>query len=215
MKKIIYDHIPFFLCYFIFLGSALVLQIVYSKSELFLWINGHDHPAFDRFFSFYTNVGDGITFTFIILICLFVKYRYAIIGAVAFLLSSQVTQFFKRVIFSDEPRPKRFFEGTDSVHFIEGINNHMTMSFPSGHTTTAFAIATFLTLISKNKSLGIIYFTLALLAGYSRVYVAQHFFADVVTGSVIGVFMTLITYYFIENSSLGKKNWMDKSLIKR
>ncbi len=96
---------------------------------------------------------------------------------------------------------------------LDGIQVHSMMSFPSGHSTTAFAIALFLTLTVKNKYWSPVFLLLAILAGYSRLYVAQHFFADVVMGSVIGVFVGLITYVLLERSALAGKPWMNKKLF--
>jgi membrane-associated phospholipid phosphatase len=68
-------------------------------------------------------------------------------------------------------------------------------SFPSGHTTSAFALATTIAIISKDKKIGLFCFILAALTGYSRIYLGQHFLEDVGFGSLLGVGTTCI--YFI------------------
>lgn len=214
MLATIKQHKVFFFLYFIFLLITLFLQMNYSKQELFLWVNGHHTPLSDCFFYYYTDFGDGITFLVIAAICLFIRYKYSVYALLIYLTTSQVTQFFKRVVFSDEPRPKKFFEATgEQLHMLDGIQVHSMMSFPSGHSTTAFAIALFLTLTVKNKYWSPVFLLLAIMAGYSRLYVAQHFFADVVMGSVIGVFVGLITYVLLERSALANKPWMNKKLF--
>jgi len=39
-----------------------------------------------------------------------------------------------------------------------------------------------------------LFFIVALLVGYSRMYVAAHFFADVYVGSIVGVVITTLCY---------------------
>lgn len=57
-------------------------------------------------------------------------------------------------------------------------------SFPSGHTTIAFACATVLT--SFEPRLGALLFLLAGAIGLSRVYVGVHYPLDVLGGAVLG-----------------------------
>ena len=107
-------------------------------------------------------------------------------------------------------RPKKFFEGIHDLYFVPGVDNYLYNSFPSGHSTCAFALYFALSLILDNKIIKSICFTIALLVAYSRVYLSQHFFEDVYAGSLIGVVTTIIIFYL-----LGKINkaWMEKSLV--
>jgi membrane-associated phospholipid phosphatase len=59
-----------------------------------------------------------------------------------------------------------------------------------------------------------VWFCLALVASYSRVYLSQHFFGDIYAGSVIGVGSTLALYYWMD--TLLRKNareWHNKGLL--
>jgi len=58
-------------------------------------------------------------------------------------------------------------------------------SFPSGHTTIAFASATVLTFLQPR--LGPALFLLAAAIGFSRIYVGVHYPLDVLGGAVLGV----------------------------
>lgn len=63
-------------------------------------------------------------------------------------------------------------------------------SFPSGHTTTAFAIASVLAQGYKDKIwIGISSYTLASLVGISRVYEGDHWASDVIAGAALGTFI--------------------------
>jgi undecaprenyl-diphosphatase len=58
-------------------------------------------------------------------------------------------------------------------------------SFPSGHTMTAFAIATSLSLFYPSLTAGL--FFCAVSIGISRILLGMHFLSDVIAGAAIGV----------------------------
>jgi undecaprenyl-diphosphatase len=57
-------------------------------------------------------------------------------------------------------------------------------SFPSDHATFAFAVAVSVALVFRR--VGIVALVMAVLIGFSRIYVGEHYFSDVVVGSSIG-----------------------------
>jgi len=59
-----------------------------------------------------------------------------------------------------------------------------TSSFPSGHATSAFTAAG---LLSDQDRLKPVYYTIAVLVAWSRVYVKIHHASDVVAGIVVGI----------------------------
>lgn len=63
-------------------------------------------------------------------------------------------------------------------------------SFPSGHATTAFAVATALTLLFGRRIMPLAY-AMAVLVAVSRVIVGAHFVSDVVAGAMFGTAFTL------------------------
>lgn len=181
-----------------------------TKIELHLSFNSFHSPFFDVFFYYVTYLGDGVMVLLTVIILCTIKYRYAVIVGVSNFIASVITQILKQTVFAEMLRPKKFFEGIHDLYFIPGVENYFHNSFPSGHSTTAFSLYFALALIIKNKTLQLSLFFIALIVGFSRVYISQHFFEDVYAGSLIGIVITLIVYYFIQ-----KKNstWMDKSLI--
>jgi undecaprenyl-diphosphatase len=59
-----------------------------------------------------------------------------------------------------------------------------TSSFPSGHATSAFTAAA---LLSDRDRLKPVYYTIAVLVAWSRVYVRIHHASDVVAGIIVGI----------------------------
>jgi undecaprenyl-diphosphatase len=67
-------------------------------------------------------------------------------------------------------------------------------SFPSGHTSAAFATATALTLSTKKWYVGVPAFTYAGFVGYSRMRLGAHYASDVLAGIIVGVGTSLLTW---------------------
>ncbi len=80
------------------------------------------------------------------------------------------------------------------------ITNPNDNSFPSGHTTSAFALATAVFIV--NRKLGILMFVLALFVGLGRVLSNVHYPVDILGGAVLGVFTPL----FLEEFFLIKRD---------
>ena len=83
---------------------------------------------------------------------------------------------------------KEIFERQRPMAVLENVRvlgmKFYTLSFPSGHTTVAFAFATILAF--KIPKIRIPVFVIAVLIGFSRVYIGAHFPSDVVAGMVLG-----------------------------
>lgn len=209
----------FLILYGIFLLAGGLLLLLFTKEDIFLYVNAkHTEPG-DFFFPAITHLGHGAFSVFVILIFIFLRYRSAIIGITAFLLSGAIVQFLKRWVYMDEHRPVKFFEGIENIYVIPGVDIAQYNSFPSGHSATVFSMCCFLALIihadTKWKHLysGIL-FLLAIMVAFSRVYTAQHFFGDIYTGSVIGVLVTLLVYKYFNASTFNQYAWMNSNILK-
>lgn len=71
-----------------------------------------------------------------------------------------------------------------------------SVTFPSGHTQTAFTVMTVLLVLFPRYD--VLYVTLAVLVGASRVFVNAHFLSDVLMGAFIGVAVPLLVKRWFE-----------------
>jgi len=198
------------LAFFLILAGFLLFT---SRSGGFKDLNLYHSPGLNSFFFYYTNLGDGLFSIFLVLIFLLLrKFDLALQILLAFLLSGLLSQILKATIIS--PRPRDFFSVNDQIYIVDGLTLGGKASFPSGHTASAFALATSLALFARNKMLGILYLVLAILVGYSRIYLSQHFPADVFGGAVIGVLVAFCVFIFMDkyNPRLMKRSRKNKDI---
>jgi membrane-associated phospholipid phosphatase len=188
--------IAFVLSIFIALLTGIVILIL-GKEESFLLINGNHNSYFDLFFTYFTHAGDGWLWVPIGLYFIFYKRKYLVAILAGIIISTIISQFIKRIVYPDELRPVTYLSENFPVHIINGLELNRIYSFPSGHTSTAFTMALIMAYILNKKVWSIILPILALLVGYSRVYLAQHFLTDVLAGMCIGIlsaFLALMIY---------------------
>ena len=139
--------------------------------------------------------------------------RLATIGAhatQAIVLSGAVTTLIK--VSAGRQRP--FVEAGDSDDFFLGRGFRAgRTSFPSGHTTAAFAFASAVTedLLASNPRAGRIVGPLLYLGaasvGAARIYSDRHWTSDVVVGAGIG---TLIGRGLVRHATGNPDNWLDR-----
>lgn len=192
-----------------FISAGIIFLSFFQKEEIHLWINQKHSVFFDNFFKYITHLGDGWIFPIGIIILLFKKWRFVLGLLLTSLCTLLIIGSLKNVVFSDVPRPVKYFEGKQELRLVEGVKINMMKSFPSGHTTAAFSFWCFMALVFRDKKLKFSFFCIAALAAYSRMYLSQHFLEDIVAGSILGMLISVSVYYF---STRWKKDWMDKSL---
>ena len=199
IKRIFLLNRSFFTATFIFFVVGILFLLFSSRPGGFLRLNPYHNPSLNTFFIYFTNLGDGI-FSIAVAVIFLVLRRYKMTMQIifSFLISGLFTQLLKRFIYS--PRPKDFFGIRENILIIKDVTLGGGASFPSGHSATAFALATSLALYSKNKKIGWVYIAAAALIGYSRIYLSQHFPRDVFAGAVIGIGVALISYIIIESN---------------
>ncbi|SFD14774.1 Membrane-associated phospholipid phosphatase [Spirosoma endophyticum] len=198
MLELLQKNRFFYFPYILVMVVVAVIQINYTQGELMLWVNSRNSLVADLIFPYVTYLGDGAFYVVVSLILMIYNWRVGLMGLASFALSSLTSEFLKKLVFTDSPRPLKFFEQSiNKYHLIEGLDIHSFNSFPSGHTTTAFAMFSLLALLDVQKERGWIFLLLAILTGYSRVYLFQHFVEDAYVGSLIGTISTVVVYVLL------------------
>jgi len=115
----------------------------------------------------------------------------ALMGARSLLVSTAIYTPIKGLVRRNRPA-----NTTDHLDFRAPFTPDFT-SFPSGHTNTAFTVATSLALEYKHtKWVPVLAYSVATLTGISRVYQNRHWLSDVLVGAFIGHFTAKSQYYF-------------------
>jgi membrane-associated phospholipid phosphatase len=150
----------------------------------------------DDFFKYITHLGDGAFAFLVAFIFLFFNIRKAVYIIVSYAGAAVVSSVLKHWIFPDIYRPHFVFQYfiKEKLKEVDGLELMGFNSFPSGHSLSAFALFFCLLFVSRNHFLKILFFILAILAAYSRVYLSQHWLIDIYVGSIIGVCFSLLFY---------------------
>lgn len=186
----------FLLPWVVFLLVAGIVLLTFSVSEIHLAVNTRNSDFLDWLMPYVTLGADGWTIVVACLLMFAWHRRAAIFISLSCLLSSSVTWLLKTTWFYGTPRPKYYFTNVEQfdLHYVPGVENWLYDSFPSGHTTVAFAFFFSIALCLRPKKIAFLFFIAALSVGYSRIYLSQHFLLDVFFGSVIGTLSTLIVF---------------------
>lgn len=188
-------------------GIILVLfSFLGGKEDLFLLLNHDLGLTADFFFQYFTHAGDGIFWVPLALYFIFYKRKLLPLILSAIILSTLLVQTGKKIIYPNEARPTAAIESTSQspIHTVKGVTVHSNNSFPSGHTTTAFSLFLLGCLLLPYPYFWLIGFTAALLAGYSRIYLAQHFPLDVGAGMICAV---ISVYLSLQIQKVFNKKW--------
>jgi membrane-associated phospholipid phosphatase len=209
LRKIKWMVIP----YLLILVICLVIKLTFSRPEIYFAVNRLYNPAADFLAPFVTDLGNGWFAIILAAIFTLFSYRKALLIAVSYAVTSLIAQVIKYSF--DLPRPKLYFgDQIKDAHFVKGVYILSFDSFPSGHTITAFSLAVLFTYWCRNRAFGILFLFIAVCVGYSRMYLSEHFFEDVVAGSVIGLILTIFCIYWLDNRKFIQKPAWQKGLLK-
>jgi membrane-associated phospholipid phosphatase len=202
--------IPFF-AWFIPLVPLALASVIYFgefQSSSFLFINRITQLLPDTLWAWLTFLGNGwgifaISFPLLLLAPRLLTAGI-FSGAIAAIASSTLKALF------DLPRPASVLSDGAFYRLGEPL---LHKSFPSGHTLTAFAIASALYFSAdKNKRTPLLLlFFIAALVGLSRSAVGAHWLTDVLGGAGVGIWCgmlgALLSNQFSENQLGPKKIW--------
>ena len=151
MLALVKKNAAFFIPYFIFLLGGGIVLIAEPKTSIHLFINGYHSPPADVFFKYCTLVGLGWLILPVLAILVFVRLRYVIMAAAAFLIAVIINDTLKFAV--GAPRPAEVFERLhQTLYYVPGVNIYHWNSFPSGHSAISFCLFCVLALITSEKN---------------------------------------------------------------
>lgn len=200
-------HKSLFTTYAILLIVSTIALASMTKGDAVVFFNSWHSDLLDPILVSITRLGEYYGF-FLVAIILLLRRNWNMFFAylLTCLIMLGLVSLLKHIIFSDFMRPSVVLE-KEHLHFVKGLHINRKFSFPSGHTTASFTYFIFLALNIKSNGWKFLLLALAVLVGFSRIYLAQHFLQDVIVGSVLGVLLATLGWAVI-----GKK-WL-KPLIK-
>ncbi|MFN3917010.1 MAG: phosphatase PAP2 family protein [Flavobacteriales bacterium] len=117
------------------------------------------------------------------------------------------------MVFPDWNRPVIVLWNSPILSPPDFITLKVGNSFPSGHTTGAFALYGVIAVFASGKQFfKIVFILLAIFVGYSRVFLGQHFVEDILLGSFIGLFFGSIGF-IISNKYLNKFEKLNRRFL--
>lgn len=175
------------------------------EETFLLWIQEYLRSEFlTEFFVPFTHLGDsGMLFIVmgILLLCIPKTRKIGLAVLTALLIGALITNVTLKPLV-DRARPWLVIE---QLWVLVG-SGAGDPSFPSGHTTAAFAFGgavLFSTVKKRWKALALM---LAVLMGFSRLYVGVHYPTDVLGGCLVGLLAGWLSWQFWKNKKMNKKS---------
>ena len=178
--------------------EALVLPFVFSLDRLgqMSLINSFHSPGADLFFKIVTSGAEIIIPILFLGYLIWKKNAWLKSYVISYILSTLVVQFLKLIVFKEALRPLAYFKGQAySWHLVQNLLISEYNSMPSGHTSAAWFMCFWISLLANKPLITLIMVFYAILVAYSRVYLFQHFPVDTAVGAMIGTGVSLLVYY--------------------
>jgi len=162
-----------------------------------LWFASLKETGFYRSFKLITRMGESQWYLAAGLLCylLLRKAKPSAASAGLLLFSSVALSGLSADLIKfllGRARPKLYFR--EAIYGFDFFRlEHAWISFPSGHSATAFSVASTLCLLFPRYR--IVFFLWATLIALSRIATTQHYLSDVLAGSLLGAASTAFLYH--------------------
>jgi membrane-associated phospholipid phosphatase len=178
--------------------EAVVLTYVFSFDRLdqMSLINSFHSPSADLFFKVVTS-GAEITIPVLFLgYLIWKKNAWLKSYVISYIISTLIVQFLKFIVFKESLRPLAYFKGqAHTWHLVQNLLISEYNSMPSGHTSAAWFMCFWISLLAKKPFFTLLLVFYAILVAYSRIYLFQHFPLDTAVGAMIGTGVSLLVFY--------------------
>ena len=173
--------------------SPLLQQFHELDIQLLRGLYENRNPIFDSTFIVITDSAAALAFGIpgvLIIAGLLRKNRRQWVNALTVIIAVAIAAIVANIIkFSlDTPRPYEIYP------FIEKLSSGGSPSFPSGHTTDAFAFAVAAGLVYSKWYILLPGLIWATLVGISRMWLGVHYPSDVIAGAILGTACALLYF---------------------
>ena len=231
LQKYLRENILFLSGTLLFVFIMGLFYFENGKIEAHLMLNASHEYWADVVLSYFTHTGGAIPCLFAAGLMVF-RFRSGLYILISQGVAALITQPLKYL--HAHPRPLSHWTDWDQSAFASNLdlydrfNAYMTWwtdtaasigyqipggynSFPSGHTSAAFAFMACLAALlpPKHKGWQIAFLIIGIGVAYSRIYLSCHFLEDTLLGALIGTIAAAITYCFMY-----KSEWGDRPIYK-
>ncbi len=179
-----------------------VVELLVEKDKQWLLALNNGHDAFSDIFWWNVSLTWPWLFALVVLAYFFVKRkRWEAIGilcalALCVALADQLSSgVIKPMVERFRPTHEPSLAGL--VETVKGYEGGR-YGFVSSHAANTFAVALFVTLVTRCASLSVTLFLWAALTCYSRVYLGVHYPGDILFGSFVGLFSGWTCYALLK-----------------
>jgi len=160
--------------------------------KLFYIINKSISCSFlNRIMPFITELGGALFSSALPIILIIINIGKSRVLGIELLASLSVSQIFVHTL-------KKLLSRERPYNILKNINTFgiklKDYSFPSGHTTASFSMATVLSYYMPQLMIAFVF--VALIVGISRIYLAVHYPSDVLVGIVLGTVSSIVTHSY-------------------
>lgn len=173
--------------------------------EILKFVNVNRNQDFDGFFQFITNSAFYVAFgvPLLLLIIYKIKKNESLVKKPYYLFSVVISSAIVATILKHAiNRPRPFI----THPIIEKITAGGNPSFPSGHTSDAFAIATAISIAYPKWYIIILAYTWAITVAYSRMFLGVHYLSDVIAGALLGIGLAFLCKLLLKNKLFSSSN---------